>query len=303
MHKSGYAIVVTGLLTVLMTSYSVSHAGQSETLADAVIRGDLERVQQLLDKGADVNAKDKKGKTTLILAASIGQLSVTKLLLDKGADVNAKDDYEETALMNAAWRGHLEVVRLLLDRGADVNARKKRGLVALKFSKIVRLLLDRGADVNDLTALTLTACNGDRRRLEVVRLLKDRGAEMTLADASCLGDLEEVQRLIRKGSDVNARDFWGMSPLMRAAAKGNLEIVKLLLDKGADINAKTKKIGPALTLALDNGHLEVARLLILKGADVNPRMHPLYRRNPLEIARTKGYKEIEELLRAHRAKE
>ena len=97
------------------------------------------------------------------------------------------------------------------------------------------------------------------------------------------------------------RDF--EPPLMWAAEKGHPEVVKLLVDNGADVNARTKKIGTALTLALDNGHLEVAKLLIAKGADVNPSMHLLYRKIPLTIARTKGYKEIEELLRAHGAKE
>jgi len=45
------------------------------------------------------------------------------LLIDKGADVNAKDITGETALMVAAERGHTEIVKLLIGRGADVNAR------------------------------------------------------------------------------------------------------------------------------------------------------------------------------------
>ena len=57
-----------------------------------------------------------------------------KALLDKGADVNAKDDKERTPLMSAAYRGYLEVVKLLLEKGADVKAKDKGGLTALMFA-------------------------------------------------------------------------------------------------------------------------------------------------------------------------
>jgi uncharacterized protein len=274
-------VAISALLGPLACSAPEKAADANPAVTEASKEGRLVEVARLLDEGADVNARGEYGKTVLMLAAGKGQLAATKLLLDRGADANARADGGGTALMDAAWRGHLEVAKLLLDRGADVNVREKWGM----------------------TALMLTACKDHKRRLEVVRLLKERGAKATLADASCLGDIEEVQRLIREGSDVNARGCWGMSPLMSAAEKGHLELVKLLVDKGADINTKTKKIGPALTLALDNGRLEVAKLLIAKGADVNPRMHPLYRKVPLEIARTKGYKEIEDLLKARGAKE
>jgi ankyrin repeat protein len=105
MHKSGYAIVVTGLLTVLMISYSVSHAGQSEALIDAATRGDLKQIQRLLDGGADVNAKDRSGDTALMRASSKGHLEIVRLLLQKGADVNAKDRWGGTGLERASWGG------------------------------------------------------------------------------------------------------------------------------------------------------------------------------------------------------
>nr|WP_297278145.1 ankyrin repeat domain-containing protein [uncultured Brachyspira sp.] len=44
-------------------------------------------------------------------ASRNGHLEVVKLLIDKGADVNAKDDYNRTALMLASSNGHLEVVK------------------------------------------------------------------------------------------------------------------------------------------------------------------------------------------------
>jgi ankyrin repeat protein len=70
-------------------------------------------VQLLLNKGADVEAKDKDGWTALIWAAQGGYEAMVRLLLDKRADVEAKDQYGWTALLWAAQEGHEAVVRLL----------------------------------------------------------------------------------------------------------------------------------------------------------------------------------------------
>lgn len=65
MRKLGIAIIVTGLLIVLMALCSVSQASHSDELMEAAKRGDLAQVKTLLDKGADVNAKDLRGMTAL----------------------------------------------------------------------------------------------------------------------------------------------------------------------------------------------------------------------------------------------
>ena len=61
------------------------------------------------------------GLTPLMQAAYEGHLGVAELLVDKGADVNAKDKVGWTALTCAACEGHLEVVKLLKDRVAGVT--------------------------------------------------------------------------------------------------------------------------------------------------------------------------------------
>lgn len=54
-------------------------------------------------------------------------------LLQEGADVNAKDDNNDTPLMRASYHGHKEIVELLIQYGADVKAENKEGRTALKF--------------------------------------------------------------------------------------------------------------------------------------------------------------------------
>ena len=68
-------------------------------LTDAAEEGDLKKGRKLLDKGADVNAKDEYGDTALIRAsAEEGDLKKVRKLLDKGADVNAKGEYGNTGI-------------------------------------------------------------------------------------------------------------------------------------------------------------------------------------------------------------
>jgi ankyrin repeat protein len=73
-----------------------------------------------------------KGRTPLMLAAFRGDAAAVLDLLERGADVNARDADGDTALMFAAFRGHALVVALLLQYGANVYARARNGWTARK---------------------------------------------------------------------------------------------------------------------------------------------------------------------------
>ncbi len=71
-----------------------------------------------------------KGRTPLMLAAFRGDAAAVLNLLERGAEVNARDADGDTALMFAAFRGHGLVVALLLQYGANVYARARNGWTA-----------------------------------------------------------------------------------------------------------------------------------------------------------------------------
>ena len=73
-----------------------------------------------------------KGRTPLMLAAFRGDAAAVINLLERGADVNARDRDGDTALMFAAFKGHALVVALLLQYGANVYARARNGWTAKK---------------------------------------------------------------------------------------------------------------------------------------------------------------------------
>ena len=75
--------------------------------------GHLPLVLTLIEKGADVDAKDKGGDTALMGAARGGHLPLVLALIEKGADVEAKTYRGVTAADCAKNRGHAEVERLL----------------------------------------------------------------------------------------------------------------------------------------------------------------------------------------------
>ena len=107
----------------------------------------------MLEKGANINAADRHGRTALLFAASNGNEKIVELLLEKGADIQVAPG-NRTLLMIAAGNGNEKMVELFLEKGADVNAVDHRGWTALLFAakkgneKIVELLLEKGADVN-----------------------------------------------------------------------------------------------------------------------------------------------------------
>src|SRR4051794_8922962 len=80
--------------------------------------GDLRRLEDLLARGVDVNARNQEGATALMMAAYQGQLEVVRALTDHGADLNATDFDGDTAVMLADHSGHEDIVRLLIARGA-----------------------------------------------------------------------------------------------------------------------------------------------------------------------------------------
>jgi ankyrin repeat protein len=98
-------------------------------------RGPTTIARLLLDRGADLSARDEMGKTPLIGAALVGDDVMVPLLIQRGADLEAKDKDGYTALHWAAWNWQTSVVRLLIAHGANVNARNNKGETPLDLAR------------------------------------------------------------------------------------------------------------------------------------------------------------------------
>ena len=104
---------------------------------------------------------------------------------------------------------------------------------------------------------------------------------------SVLPDPVKARKELRAlGLEYHGQDF------AKAAGSGDLTAVKLFLDAGMDINEGG---GAALGLAAGRGKLEMVKFLLSRGAKPTA--------NSLQFARTRGHKDIEQLLLEHGAKE
>jgi uncharacterized protein len=188
-------------------------------------------------------------------------------------------------LIAASRTGDLDRVRALLDSGADVQARDVSGATALVAAAygnhldVAAALIEAGADVNvkDETEqsayLIATSEVGDDTRL----------LELTLAH----------------GADVDAKDSYNGTGLIRAADRGYVRIVERLLETDVEIDHVNRLGWTALLEAVilgggDERHTEVVRLLVDAGADVD--LADGEGVTPLEHARRQGFDEMVKIL-------
>jgi hypothetical protein len=157
----------------------------NEELIEACSNGNTEQAVQLIEQGADVNAKSHDDGATALMAASFdGHVSCIEMLIARGADVNARNNRSETALMIASQTGRMSCIEMLIASGADVNAKDNDGWTALMYAsqkgdvRCVEMLIARGADVNakdnyDDTALSHA---NDVGHDDIADFLKQHGA-------------------------------------------------------------------------------------------------------------------------------
>jgi Zn-dependent protease with chaperone function len=151
-------------------------------LIDAVVQGNLIKVNELLQDGVELDTQDYDGWTALHWAVQDSNVDVTQAILEAGANANIEDDYYgQVPLMLATSNGNTEIVTLLLQAGADINHQDYDGWTPLMYAvsngqiDTVQALLAAGAstehqDYSNSTALMHAIKQGHN---EIVSLLRN----------------------------------------------------------------------------------------------------------------------------------
>ena len=164
----------------------VCPSGQVTPLHMAVSQQNSELCTLLLDRGADMNARNDDGDTPLQNAVYYQDIGLCTLLLDRGADVKDMGNDGGTALHCAVFLENTELCTLLIDRGADVNSAGYDSgtpfhcTVLAESTSLCTLLLERGGAVNTKSDEGDTPLHDAvfRRNSELCTLLLDRGADV-----------------------------------------------------------------------------------------------------------------------------
>lgn len=119
--------------------------------------------------------------------------------------------------------------------------------------------------------------------------------DLDLLNAIEFNNLEEVERLIQIGANVNFNDsYTNWTPLISACMEGHIEIVDSLINHSADINMANNNGKTPLMAASESGHANVVELLLKRGANVHYSNYNGF--NALKVATKEGHQQVISLL-------
>jgi hypothetical protein len=188
-----------------------------QPLVSAVHFNDLERINELLSEGEDVNEAEADGTNALDLAVANGNVEIVQRLLSAGADVNAPGAHGGGALFSLDASSSLELLEVLISAGARVDQIDSDGNTPLMNAaewddaELVQALISAGAYVNARNKVGNTA----------------------LMVAAEQGNATVVKALLDAGAIYGLQNDEGFDALALARANDNDEIADLLRDAGA----------------------------------------------------------------------
>uniref|UniRef100_A0A0X3P756 K Homology domain-containing protein n=1 Tax=Schistocephalus solidus TaxID=70667 RepID=A0A0X3P756_SCHSO len=202
-------------------------SSRDTALTIAADKGRTEFVKLLLERGAIVEARNKKGATSLWLACNGGHLEVVQSLIDAHADVNSQDNRKVSCLMAAFRKGHISVVNVLVQHVTQFPS-DKDCLRHIKSISADKELADRCQQCRKVIAAAKEKQEGEARK----------NADFLLEQI----EQEEEERANKEAMQARKRE--------RKRNKRKAKLEKEKKDKGSEENAASIERAPAESEAL-----------------------------------------------------
>ncbi|KAF6804539.1 hypothetical protein CSOJ01_10138 [Colletotrichum sojae] len=265
-------------------------------LFTSFLRGNLEISKMLVREHAQLQLYDKGMESPIFFASTRQKPKHVKFLLDLGVDVNERNHIRETALFKACEADDLKMVKCLVQSGADINIANTNNETALfkacavGTAEIVEYLVQNGADINvtnrDKENVLYTIKRFSYQHISILQTLIEADIDLTVTNntgqtilhaAACWWSAEDwilylVQQALKLGLNIDSKDRYGQTPLMRATRSVNKAFVSVLLQSGADPNVEDNEDCTPLVMAIyslssESQMLGTCRLLLENVAD------------------------------------
>ncbi len=197
-----------GLETILRTVTTAdAPADPDAALLRAAERGDADAVAVALRAGADIEARDARRRTALLLASTFDRVAVAELLVAMGADPDALDDRHDTPWLVTGVTGSVAMLEALLPAHPDLTIKNRYGglspIPAGERGHVdyIRRVVRTDVDIDHVNDLGWTAMleaiilgDGSDDYVEIVRILLAAGADRTIGDQDGVTPLQHAER-------------------------------------------------------------------------------------------------------------
>ena len=285
-----------------------------EELVNAVVSGNHTLTLNLLQRGADPNAKDKISDENIIFfAAKVGDWISVKLLVKYHAKVNITNDIQKTPLHYSATKGdYLSIEELILNGLADPNVQDMFGKTPLIYAvknkryEAAKTLLFCHAkvDFKDAHGKVPLIYAFDLNDYDMVDILAGGGANVNIAydsentlfyKAILNKNYKMAEILAKHGADVDKSYIGGSSPLILAVMMQDTNMVKELIKLGANVNLPDSAGYTPLMMACRYNNYDIVKALVEEGkVDVNltSKGGKIFGVTAAKLAKERGYERI-----------
>ncbi len=201
-----YAPVIATLEAALAAKAAAAPTVSAALLA-AATAGDPDAAAIALRQGADLETRDRNGRTPLILAATHDRVDVARLLVALGADPDTQDAQQDSAWLVTGVTGSVAMLEALLPANPDLTLGNRFGGVSLipaserGHVEYVRRVVQTDINVNHVNNLGWTALleavilgDGSAPYQQIVQILLGAGAQADLADRDGVTALQHARR-------------------------------------------------------------------------------------------------------------